>query len=168
MRKHFYNICFIIIIFSTSGCGVYSFTGASIPPELKTISIEYFNNMSSLVSPNLSNILTEKLKQRIINQTKLNLVAKNGDVNIKGIITNYNTMPIAIQANETAAMNRLTISISCNYTDKIDDKRNFDITFSRYEDFDSKTAFNTIEDELNEKISEQLIDDIFNKAFVNW
>ncbi|HNQ59864.1 MAG TPA: LptE family protein [Bacteroidales bacterium] len=146
----------------------YSFTGASIPIEAKTISIDYFPNQASLVVPSLSQTLTEALRNRFITQTPLQLIRRNGDLNIEGSIISYITQPVAIQGTEQAALNRLTISVRVKFTNKFDEKQNFEQTFTRFEDYPFTANLNAVQDNLIQLIVEALVDDIFNKAVVNW
>jgi len=156
------------LIIGLSSCGIYSFTGASIPPEVKTISIQYFDNQAPLVQPTLSQTLTDALKDRFLQQTSLNIVNGRGDLNIEGTIINYNTQPVAIQADDKAALNRLTITIKVSFNNEFNEKQNFETNFSRYEDYDSKLSLSSVEENLIKLISEALVEDIFNKAVVNW
>ncbi|OPZ96957.1 MAG: hypothetical protein BWY70_01618 [Bacteroidetes bacterium ADurb.Bin408] len=151
-----------------AGCGIYSFTGASIAPEIKTISIQYFSNQAALVQPTLSQTLTDALKDRFMQQTNLNVVNGRGDLNIEGAIVNYNTQPVAIQADDKAALNRLTITVRVTFTNELNEKQNFETNFSRYEDYDSKLSLASVEENLIKVITDALVDDIFNKAVVNW
>ena len=169
MKKPFYTYLFILIILlSFSSCGIYSFTGASISPEVKTISIKYFPNQAPLVQATLSQVFTDALKDKFISQTNLTLVPDDGDLNIEGEITDYSTKPIAITGDQTAALNRLTITIKVKFTNKFDETQNFETTFSRYEDYESTKNLSDVEDVLIEQINSYLIEDIFNKAVVNW
>ena len=93
----------------------YSFTGASISPEVKTVNVDYFQNLSSLVNPQLSGYLTEELKNRFVSQTSLNVVRADGDLQFSGQITGYTVTPIAIQSNEVAAQNRLKITVKVKF-----------------------------------------------------
>jgi hypothetical protein len=158
--------CFLCVL--TYGCGVYSFTGASISPDVKTVSIQYFPNNAAVVQPILSQQFTEKLKEKFISQTSLALVDNSGDLQFEGAITAYDAAPTAIQGNETAALNRLTIRVNVKFTNTKDEKQNFETTFSRYADYDSKLTLSSVEQELISQINTQLVDDIFNKAVVNW
>ncbi len=162
--------CLIIILTSwlLSACGFYSFTGASIHPDLKTISIKTFPNYAEVVNPNLSQTLTESLKDYFLSQTSLDLAARNGDLQIEGSITSYDLQPVNIQSNETASQNRLTIVINVIFTNTIEPEKSYEATFRRFADFNSSTSFNTIEAELIDQINLELIEDIFNKAVVNW
>ncbi len=146
----------------------YSFTGASISPDVKTISIQYFQNRASLVQPGLSQYITDALIDKCKAQTNLSLVNGIGDVNFEGEITDYSTRPHTVAADAQAATNRFTISVKVRFTNAIDPDLNYEQTFSRYEDYDSNLDLSAVEKELSDKIVELLIEDIFNRAFVNW
>jgi len=163
-------ICLFFLLFLLfTGCKVkYSFSGASIPPEVKTVSIMYLQNNAQLVQPTLSQLLTEALKDRFLSETNLTLVDQDGDFNFEGSITNYVVTPVAIQGNETAALNRLTVTVQIKFTNKADEKQSFQSRFSRYEDYDSSLDLSAVESELITSINEQLVVDIFNKAVINW
>jgi len=152
-----------------NGCKVsYSFSGASISPDVKTISIQYFQNRASLVQPGLSQNLTDALIDKCKSQTNLGFVNGIGDVNFEGEITDYNTRPLTVSADAQAATNRFTITVKVKFTNAIDPDLSYEQSFSRYEDYDSALSLSDVEDSLSEKIIELLIEDIFNKAFVNW
>lgn len=162
----FFLSLFLVLL---SGCtGGYSFTGASISPDVKTISIQTFPNNASLVQPQLSQLLSDGLRNKFRTQTSLTLVDFDGDLNIRGEITNYSTSPVAIQGNDQAAMNRLTIMIRVRFVNTKDPKANFDQSFSRYADYNSSQNLADVEVSLMNQINDELIDDIFNKAVVNW
>ena len=158
----------LILLASIAGCKVYSFTGASIPPEAETISIQTFPNNASLVNPTLSVRFTNALRDRFAQQTNLNLVDRGGDLRIEGDITDYKVRPKAIQANEVAASNQLIITVKVKYTNTIDESKNYETTFSRFQDYPSSDNLSSVEDQLVDEINEMLVDDIFNKAVVNW
>lgn len=158
----------VIIISLLAGCSVYSFTGASIPSEAKTISIAYLINNAPLIEPTLSQSLTDALRDRFQSQTNLNLVGEGGDLQLEGVITEYSTRPVAIQGNETAALNRLTVTVKVKFTNTVDPSRDFETNFTRFEDFPSSTDLSAVKDNLISLINEALVDDIFNKSVVNW
>lgn len=159
-------LCLVLI----SSCKVnYSFTGASVSPDVKTVSIEYFPNDAPLVVPTLSRVFTEALRDYFTSQTSLVLVERNGDLTIGGAITGYDVKPTAIQGNETAALNRLTITISVKFVNRKDPKQDFDnISFSRYLDYPSSQNLSSVQEALNKEITDQLIQDVFNRTVVNW
>ncbi len=148
-------------------CGIYSFSGASIPAEAKTVSVEYFPNHAQLVDPMLSDNLTTALRDAMNSQTTLDLVESGGDLAFEGEIIDYKTSPVAI-TGQTAALNRLTITVKVRFTNNIDDSKDFEQTFSRYEDYPSDQELNSVQSSLTSTIVEQLVEDIFNKALVNW
>ncbi|MAZ54338.1 MAG: hypothetical protein CMP55_00830 [Flavobacteriales bacterium] len=160
------HICLISFVFSS--CGIYSFSGASISNDVKNVSINTFENIASLAPTTLSNLITEALKDKFLSETRLSQVNNDGDLMFNGQITNYNINPIAIQANETASKNRLSITVKVNFINNIDKDNSFNKTFSRYVDYESSINFTSIEESLNEEIISQLIEDIFNEAFTNW
>lgn len=119
--------------------------------------------------PTLSRVLTDGLKDYFTSQTRLILVDHNGDLEIEGAITSYTIQPIAIQGNETAAQNRLTISVTVKFINRKNEKQNFENkTFSRYQDYSSTQNLSALQDQLIKQIDDQLIQDIFNQCVVNW
>lgn len=158
-----------LMIFFNSGCKVnYSMTGASISPDVKTIDIRYFKKTAALGPSNMSQSFTEKLKDKFLTGTSLTITNGVSDLTLEGTITQYNVSPQTIQSNEIAAQNRLTISVNVKFTNIKDEKQDFESTFTEYADFPSNTNITSIEDQLITEIYQQLVDDIFNKAVINW
>ena len=155
------------LAFVCQGCGMYTFSGASIPAEAKTVSVAYFPNHAQLVNPLLSNNLTNALRDAMTNQTTLDVIESGGDLAFEGEITDYRTAPVAI-SGQTAAMNRLTVTVKVRFSNRIDDTKDFEQTFSRYEDYPSNQDLNAVQESLTATIVDQLVEDIFNKALVNW
>jgi hypothetical protein len=161
-----YLVALMLLLYS---CKIsYSFSGASISPEVKTISIQYFQNRASLVQPGLSQNLTDALIDKCKAQTNLSFVNSVGDVNFEGEITDYNTRPLTVAADAQAATNRFTITVRVKFTNTVNPELSYEQNFSRYEDYDSNLDLSQVESDLSKKIIELLIEDIFNKAFVNW
>lgn len=159
----------MLFILPLNGCKVhYSFNGASIPPEAKTVSVLYFQTNATLAPPILSQAFTEALRDKLSSQTRLGLVSKGGDLNFEGSITGYATTPIALQSNDQSAGNRLTITISVKYTCSFDEKKNFEQTFSRFADYKGSESLSSRESDLIKDINEQLVQDIFNRALNDW
>jgi len=146
----------------------YSFTGTSIPEDVKTVSVKTFQNFAPLTNVNLTQSFTEALKDKFISQTNLNLVSADGDLQFEGAITAYGVTSIAIQGNQTAALNRLSVTVKVNFTNTKDDQQDFESSFTRYADFESSQNLSSVEDELLLDINNQLTQDIFNKAVSNW
>jgi hypothetical protein len=152
-----------------SGCKVsYSASGASISPAVKTFSIQYFQNRSSLVQPGLSQYITNTLIDKCKAQTNLRYVTGIGDVNFEGEITDYKTSPLTVAADAQAATNRFTIQVKVKFTNAVDPDLSYDQSFSRYEDYNSNLDLSQVEADLVEKIITMIVEDIFNQAFVNW
>lgn len=163
----------LLAIFCCQGCKLakvsYNMTGGSLSPDIKTFSVDYFANKAPLVVPYLSSLFTENLTNYIRQKTGLSqLTDNNGDIRFEGQITRYYSRPIDIQKDEIAASNRLTIEIRVVYTNTQDDEYDFDTTFSNYADYSTDADFDSIEQRLIEEILEKIIDDIYNKAIVNW
>ena len=160
--------CLFFMLLGIQGCGVYSFTGASIPAEARTVSIQYFPNNALIVNPLLSSELTNALRDRFMSQTSLDLVDRNGDLAFEGEITDYNTSPVAIQSDQTAGLNRLSISVNVRFFNKFDESKSFESRFSAYEDYPSEQDLNAVQSALIASVIELLVDDIFNRSVVNW
>ena len=168
MPKFCSKIAVVFSIVFLSSCGFYSFTGASISPDVKTVSVQYFPNHAATIEPTLSQVFTERLKDYFLEQTNLSLETEFGDLNFSGEIVKYEVKPIAIQANEQAAQNRLTIAVKVKFENTKDDSKNFEQKFFRYADYDSGQSLAEVEDVLIEQITNELAEDIFNKTVVNW
>lgn len=166
-RLRLHITCFFAMVL-LHGCGIYSFSGASIPPEAKTVSVQYFPNQSQLINPTLSNDFTTALRDAIMNQTPLDMVESGGDLSFEGEITDYRTTPVAITAGQTAALNRLTITVNVRFVNMFDETKNFESKFSHYEDYPSDQDLNSVQESLTGTIIEALVEDVFNKALVNW
>jgi hypothetical protein len=161
----------VMLILLASACKMnYSFTGASISPDVKTVSVSYFPNYAPLAQPLVSQAFTEALRDIFLAQTNLNLVERNGDLHFEGAITAYNTTPVAIQGGEIsqAALNRLSITVNVKFINTKNEDQNFEIAFTRFTDFDASQNLSAVESSLIKEINEQLVQDIFNKAVVNW
>lgn len=153
---------------SIYSCGVYTFTGADIHPDAKTISVAYFQNQATLVQPVLSQKFTDRLQDYVIQQTDLNLIRANGDLQFEGYISDYQINPISISSSDQANQNRLNVKVFVRFINKIEPDKSYEQTFNRYADFDSNITLSQIEETLLEEIIDELTEDLFNKAVVNW
>ncbi len=166
---HILKISIVLMIMSfIQSCGVYSFTGASISPDIKTISIQRFPNNAQLVEPTLSEKITNAIRDKFTAETNLILLERGGDLRLEGQIIGYSTQPVAIQANQTAALNRLSITVKIKFTNTKDPTMDYETNFTRFEDYPSNQSLSTVQETLIDQINEMLVDDIFNKAVVNW
>jgi hypothetical protein len=160
---------FVLGMTGLTGCKVsYSFSGASISPQVKTVSVQYFQNRAPLVQPGLTQYITDALLDKCKAQTSLKVVNGMGDVNFEGEITDYNTRPQGIAADNQAALNRFTITVKVKFTNSVDPDLSYEQSFSRYQDYNSTLDLSQVEADLSIKIIDLIIEDIFNQAFVNW
>ena len=164
MKKFLY----IPLLLITSSCGFYTFSGASISPEIKNIKINYFINEAENLKANLDRDITQKLTDFIIEQTDLSVNNDNYEIEINGKIISYDISPISISSNDFANQNRLSISVNIDFKNYINEKENYNQKFTRYVDYKSDQNIEEIESELNDQILEEICIDIFNKTFVNW
>lgn len=147
----------------------YKLSGASIPPEMKTVAVQFFENNATLVVPSLSQDFTEALKNRIRNQSRLSVIRAEGDANFEGRITDYSIRPIAVQGNERAGLSRLSITVNVKYTNVLKPEQSFEQSFTRFQDLDlAAGSLQSQESRLIPLINQALTEDIFNRAFANW
>lgn len=158
----------VLLALLMNSCGIYSFTGASIPAGAKTVSVQYFPNNASLVEPTLSQVFTDGLRDKFSSQTSLRMVDKNGDLALEGEIVDYKTTPVAIQADQTSALNRLTVVVNVRFTNKLEPDKDFETRFTQFIDYPSTESLDAVKDDLIKQLVDDLTDNIFNKAVVNW
>ena len=159
----------IVSAFLVQSCGIYSFTGTSIQPEVKSITINYFEYTAPKVNPSLSNMMTEGLQDKFTRLTKLEQVDMDGDLEIVGAITGYDVKATAISAKEQATQNRLTVSVKVSFINRKFPEDDFeDKGFSAYADFDASQSLDAVEASLCEEIVEKICDDIFNATVAKW
>jgi hypothetical protein len=166
-RAKWYLWLLPLCILLQGSCGVYSFTGASI--EGRNINFHTLENRARNVMPALSATMTDKIRNRILTQTGLTPVTSdNADYDLSGYISSYDVTVTSVQNTQTAALNRLTISVQIDFKNRKNPKLNFVQSFSRQADFNALQSLQSVEAKLIDDIGTQLADDIFNKAFVNW
>lgn len=163
------TICSIIPI----ACGIYSFTGSSIPIGVETFQVDYFQNTAggkpgSTIEPGLDRDFTIALQDLIVNQTSLNLVNEGGDIIYSGEITEYSVTPMAATAEIKAAQNRLTMAVMVSYENALNEEDNIEKRFSFYYDFPGNLQVYDIKDSALEEIFERITQDIFNETLAKW
>lgn len=165
----------ISLMFTYSGCGVYSLSGISIDyNEMKTISIQPFFSDVNLAPANIGQTFTNTIRDYYQTNTNLSLVTSEGDLQLEGGITSYRFAPVAPQSRgnnqvSTAAQTRLTITVNVSYYNTKDDTYNFDNrSFTFFKDFDNNLNQTAIQSQLIEEIFEQIVMDIFNASVANW
>lgn len=151
-----------------ASCGIYSFTGTSIQPDVKTITIPYVEYKALRVNPSLSGDLTEALQEKFRKLTSLEQVDQDGDLELVTEVTGYDIKTAAVTANEQAAQNRLTVSVKITFTNRKYPEDDVSQSFSAYEDFNADMSLDAVEAGLCETIIEKLVEDIFNATVAQW
>lgn len=159
----------IVLLSTVVGCGIYSFTGTNLHPDVKTVQIDYFPNNAILVEPTLSQKFTLDLQDLFLTQTNLDLVKSGGDLQFEGEITGYKINPMSATAGQTAAQNRLTITVNVRFYNNLNEDDNFERSFSHYYDYGANVQLigSALEDAFNE-INERITQDIFNASVAKW
>lgn len=158
-----FTLCLLIQL---SGC--YSFKGISIQPETKSFYVAQFDNNARSIVPTLSQDFSEKLKQKLLNETRLVFDDVNPDIEFSGAIAQYRVTSEAPTGDEVSAISRLTIQVSVDYINNKDEEDKWKQSFSFFQDYPSDQNLLDLQDQLIETISDQLVEDIFQKAFTNW
>ena len=172
-KPSIFNFQFSIVLLLTlavfSACTIsLTMSGASIPENLNTFSVQYINNRAPLVNPTLSQTLTDGLKDRIQKESRLRLNEDDADIVFSGDITTYNTQPMAIKSDAVSAQTRLTISVKIQCRNFKDPKKDWQKSFTAYREYDSEMNLSEVEEDLVNQIVDDLTQDIFNKAFADW
>jgi hypothetical protein len=149
-----------------AGCGIYKLNDASVPDSIKTVKVNFIENRASYVNPQLSPRLTDKLRQKIIGQTRLTQTNAQADWEISGTITQYAFSTSAISGQQVAT-NRLTVGLNITINDvKANKTDRYDI--SRSFEFRSNLSFQQAENSLGDEMIRTLTDEIFNRIFSKW
>ncbi|MCA1744976.1 MAG: LPS assembly lipoprotein LptE [Bacteroidales bacterium] len=163
------RLLWLLPVFVLMGCSVQmTFKGSSVPENVNTASVQYFENRAPLINPLLSQTFTESLKDRITSESRLVIRDEVGDVDFSGEITGYDLRPMAIQANAISAETRMTITVRVRYRNFKSPQQNWESSFSAYADFESSQNITAIENELVRDIVDQITENIFNRAFSDW
>ena len=164
MNKWIALLCSVLVL--SAGC--YSFKDVSIPPEVKTVRVNFIENRASYVNPQLSPQLTDRLRQKINNQTRLTLVpGEDAHYDITAEIRGYNVTTAGVSDQE-AAVNRLQVTVHVKFINRLDEKANFEADVSRNFDFNASLTIQQAEAQQFDEILRNLTDEIFNRVFSNW
>jgi hypothetical protein len=164
MNKYF---IFITLVFFFSSCTV-RFNAYDISAEVKTFSVDQFETKAPNAPPTIGQQFSEQLKQRILNDTKLQYRDQEGDIEFSGTIVSYLITPIAPREGQTVSLQRLSITMNVDYKSSKQEIKNWSPSFSRFADFSADADLSAVEDQLVREIYTQIIEDVFNKAFSNW
>lgn len=168
MKKSLTAIIFSLIAMCLTGCGIYSFSGTSIQPDVTSITVQNFDNRAMLINPTLANDLTIALQDKYRKLTKLDMLSDGGDLVVSGFIVSYEVTPTAITSDEVASMNRLTIAVRIKFVNEKHPEDNFERNFAAYQDYDSNNSLDSVQGILCEQIIETLVEDIFNATVADW
>lgn len=159
-------VCAILFSSAISSCNIYKLNEATIPDSIRTVKINTLENRAQYVNPQISQRLTDKIRQKIIGQTKLSPDNDNPDWEISGYISQYTFSTSAISNNQVAT-NRLTVGVHITVNDrKSDEVKDYDV--SRSFEFSATQSFQQAEATLLEEMTRTITDEIFNKLFSNW
>ncbi len=167
-RKVRLIFCGLFLTLFSSSCGVYSFTGTSLSPDIKTFSVVNFTMGTAGGPADLPRQLTEQLKEYFQKNTSLSQLPVGGDLIIEGSIVGYDVLPAAPTANDQAGLNRLNVSAQVRFSNALDETKNFDQSFTYYADFPQDQTLNQNEARLLPTILENLVQQIFNKSAADW
>ena len=154
--------------FITMSCGVYSFTGTTLSPDIKTITVNNFVLATAGGPANLPLTFNERLKEYYQRYTNLKVVPANGDMVLEGNITGYDLLAVAPSAQDQASVNRLQITVLVRFYNNKDETKNFEQSFSFYQDFPQDQTLSQNESRLIPRILDQIVLDIFNKTAADW
>jgi Lipopolysaccharide-assembly len=161
-------VSYIVLLASYLLSSCYSFKDVSIPPEVKTVKVNYIENRARIVNPQLSQRLTDKLRQKIVNQTRLSQTnSEDAHYDISGQITDYYVTTSGI-SNQQAASNRLNVTVHLIFKNRLDDKKNFEADLTRNFDFSANVPLSQAEASLTDLVVQNMTDEIFNRIFSNW
>lgn len=163
----------LLLMVNIEGCGVYSFTGASIPPGVTTFQVNFFENLAgnrpgSTVEPGLDNDFTNALQDIIINQTTLNLVSEDGQLVYEGEITKYSVTPMSATAEITAAQNRLEMTVDFRFFNIKKEEDDFEKKYSFFYDFPAELQVYDVIDTAHKEIFDRITQNIFNDTLAKW
>ena len=172
-QNKFFGYILITFALLVKGCGIYSFTGASIPPGVSTFQVNFFENQAgnrpgSTVEPGLDNEFTNALQDLIMNQTNLDLVTSDGQLIYEGEITEYSVTPMSATAQITAAQNRLEMSVAFRFINTKLEEDDFSKTYSFFYDFPAELQVFDVKDTAHKEIFDRITQDIFNDTLAKW
>ncbi len=166
-----YTLLTLALTFALSGCGVYSFTGTTISPDIQTISIQNIENPTGEGPSNLTQIVTSNFKDYYRRNTNLTLLQQEGDLQLEGQIVSFTVTPAAVQREgeiDRASLNRLTLGVQVRFVNNMNPEESFDQLFSISEDFDANIDVTQLPPSFIENLTERLVIDVFNKTVANW
>ena len=166
-------IVLLFIAFSNTSCHVYSFKDiGTIPDSVKTVRVNFIENRAPYVNPQLSANLTDRLKQKIVNQTRLtSTTSDQAHYDIHGYISDYSVSTTGITSSggrSQSSLNRLTVTVHITLNKQLTNEPPLDFDVSRNFDFNASQSLEQVQATLIDEIVRNLSDEIFNRIFSNW
>lgn len=163
----------LLLVLTSQSCGIYSFTGASIPPGVTTFQVNFFENLAgnrpgSTVEPGLDNDFTNALQDLIMNQTNLNLVSQDGQLIYEGEIIEYSVTPMSATSQNTAAQNRLKMTVAFRFFNIKKEEDDYKKNYSFFYDFPAELQVYDVIDSAHKEIFDRITQDIFNDTLAKW
>lgn len=172
LRTKGLTICLsLLLALCCTACGVYSFTGTSISPDIRTISIQNFENSAGEGPSNLTQVVTNSFRNYYQRNTNLTVLQRDGDLQLEGQIVSFTLTPAAVQRDgniDQATLNRLTMGIQIRFTNAKDPEQDFDQQFTITEDFPQNVDITSIPPAAIDRMTDRLVADVFNKTVANW
>jgi len=158
----------VILLSSCGFCKSYDPRGTNIPEDIKTFSVDFFNNEAQIINPQLSINFTEKLKTKFQSETRLTLKSSDGDYRISGSIKDYRIEPATRNTNSGTAQNQLTISVKVFFECPRYPEKNFNKDFSFFRTYDAALSLSSVENSLSSDISDNIVQQIFASIALDW
>ena len=160
----------LFVMFAVSGCTVsYKFTGASIDySKVKTLSITPFQNRAAYQWAPMATMLNETLSDTFVQQTKLQQIARGGDLHLEGEITAYDQLNKSISSDGYSAMVQLKMTVNVRFTNNTNHDEDFERPFTATRDFDATQSLDSVQEELVDQMIKEIVESIFNAAVANW
>lgn len=164
----YFGAAFLACSLVFSNC--YSFKGISIDPNVSTFFIQNFEVSAASAPPTLAVNFTERLKDKIRNETRLNLKSTDPDIEFTGKVRDFRVVPVAPQPGQVVALNRLEIALDVMYTDHKTEAKSWTSSrpFQHFAEFPNDKDLLSIQDQLITQIFDQILEDIFNATFNDW
>lgn len=170
MGYNYKHILLLSLLLVVQACSVsYKFNGASINYQTtKSISIADFPNNAALVYPQLSNMLSETIRDQYVRQTRLQVLTKGGNLELEGEIVGYELTPMAISADSYASETKLTLTVKVSFTNNVAPEESFERTYSAFQVFDATKLLTDVQEELCNTMVTEIAESIYNDTVARW
>jgi hypothetical protein len=158
------------VLLLVSGCISYSFTGTSIPSDVRNVYIPFFPDRSQSGMGDLSDRLNQALINRFVNQSRLSLSneQENADAFIEGAIQSYANRPFSVGGDEQANLNEIRITVQATFQYAKDEEPLWSKSFSGAATYD--VLDNPVDGEIEaaQAALQQISNNMFNDAVSSW